>query len=74
MHVKDGLVSKESLFLTDMLQEILEKLPAMLRSVTDNSIQVFLKNIFEVTVETFIGLRPTEESKRLSKKSKIGRE
>jgi hypothetical protein len=74
VHVKDGLVSKESLFLTDMLQEILEKLPAMLRSVTDNSIQVFLKNIFEVTVETFIGLRPTEESKRLSKKSKIGRE
>ncbi len=40
MHVKDGLVSKESLFLTDMLEEILEKLPAMLRSVSAGSIQV----------------------------------
>jgi hypothetical protein len=40
--VKDGLVSKESLFLTDMLEEILEKLPAMLRSVSAGSIQVFI--------------------------------
>ncbi len=42
MHVKDGIVSKESLFLTDMLEEILEKLPAMLRSVSAGSIQVFI--------------------------------
>ncbi len=42
MHVKDGLVSKESLFLTDMLEEILDKLPAMLRSVSAGSIQVFI--------------------------------
>jgi hypothetical protein len=42
VHVKDGLVSKESLFLTDMLEEILEKLPAMLRSVSAGSIQVFI--------------------------------
>ena len=35
-------VSKESLFLTDMLEEILEKLPAMLRSVSAGSIQVFI--------------------------------
>ncbi len=40
--MKDGLVSKESLFLTDMLEEILEKLPAMLRSVSAGSIQVFI--------------------------------
>jgi hypothetical protein len=40
VHVKDGLVSKESLFLTDMLEEVLEKLPAMLRSVSAGSIQV----------------------------------
>jgi hypothetical protein len=41
-HWKYGLVSKESLFLTDMLEEILEKLPAMLRSVSAGSIQVFI--------------------------------
>ncbi len=41
-HLKDGLVSKESLFLTDMLEEILEKMPAMLRSVSAGSIQVFI--------------------------------
>jgi hypothetical protein len=43
VHVKDGHVSKESLFLTDMLEENLEKLPAMLRTVSSSgSIQVFI--------------------------------